>query len=75
MWNENTARIVAKEIGEDIAERGRHATEPSHLLHWAQAFTLWSTSVSVIGKDAALAAAFEGYNNNANERAKGVADA
>lgn len=63
--SEQGAAAAAREIGEAIAEQGRHATEPKALLPWVMAFTYWPLVVDSIGIAPALGAAFDGYNSAA----------
>jgi len=57
-----SAILAAREIGEDIADHGHHATDQSHLAPWVPAYTYWPFICEAIGEDLALAEAFAGFN-------------
>lgn len=54
------ARDAARQMGETLANEGRHATEPRGLLPWLSGFTYWPDVLADLGT-AALDAVFEGY--------------
>lgn len=54
--NKQEALDMAREIGQDIAEKGRH---PSSAVRWATAYTWWGEVVEALGFEAAAAAVAE----------------
>lgn len=52
---------TCREIGRDLRDRGRHATEPGHLAPWLNAYSTWPDQIVDEGYTAALAAVFAGY--------------